>query len=136
MDDEVEDVVTDSGDEMLVCLGSIGNESRDRLWRFSRLDSFRRILFVEDDIVEVTEELSSLLVFSTCLISGNQLLKIRYAPIGGCLPLRSSNKGLKSSRFRDSRAFLRALAKPVKPSSADFEASSVCIAFEGGSTGC
>jgi hypothetical protein len=136
VDDDVDDVVHDSGDEKLVNLGSMGNESRDRLWRFSRLDNFRRILFVDDDIVEATEELSSLLVLSSCFVSGNQCLKIRDTPFPTCLPLRSSNKGLKSSRFRDSIAFLRALARPVKPSSADFEASSVCIVFDGDSVDC
>ena len=129
-------MVTDSGDEILVGLGSMGKDSRDRLWRFSRLDNFRRILFVDDDMVEATDELSSLLVLSMGFVSASQLWTFRYIPCGGCLLLRSSNKGLKSSRFRDSKAFLRALARPVKPSSADFEASSLCIGFGGDSAGC
>lgn len=67
VDDDLETVWLNSGDEKLI----IGNESRDLLWRFSRLDIFRRILSVDDDIVEATGELPSLLL-SFCFVSGNQ----------------------------------------------------------------
>jgi hypothetical protein len=57
-------------------------------------------------------------------------MKLGHTPLLSLFSLSSSNKGLKFSRFRDSIAFLRALARPVKPSSAEFEAFSLPVVFE------
>jgi hypothetical protein len=67
--DELVDAAHDSGDEMPGDLESIGKESRDRLWRLRRVDNFRRILSVDDDILEVTDRVSSLLIPSADFIS-------------------------------------------------------------------
>lgn len=67
--DELVDGVYDSGDKMPGDLKSIGKESRDRLWRLRRLDNFRRSRSVDDDIFEVTDRVSSLLIPSVDFIS-------------------------------------------------------------------
>jgi hypothetical protein len=66
------DVVYDSGDERLGDLEFRGNESRDRLWRLRRVDKVRRILLVDEDIVALTERVSSLLIPSAVFISNCQ----------------------------------------------------------------
>src|SRR2546430_4255332 len=70
--DELVDAAHDSGDEMPGDLESIGKESRDRLWRLRRLDNFRRTLSVDDDIFELTDRVSSLLIPSVDFISKHQ----------------------------------------------------------------
>jgi hypothetical protein len=69
IEDESVDAVYDSGDERLGDLEFRGNESRDRLCRLRRVDKVRRILLVDEDIVALTERVSSLLISSAVFIS-------------------------------------------------------------------